>query len=97
MSEYHQALRKAIWNMHGSDAVHVESVPVKETANGQVIWEGAVEVFDLVGHAKAKRSYAWGFPNERGREPLNIFAVLGLGQITSPQSAVRAVVESPAA
>ena len=97
MSEYQQALRKAIWKMHGSDAVHVESVPVKETHNGQVIWEGAVEVFDLVGHSKAKRSYAWGFPNERGREPLNIFAVLEVDHVTSPQTAVRAVVEAPAA
>ena len=83
--------------MHGSDAVHVRSVPVKETTNGQVIGEGAVEIFDLVSHAKAKRSYAWGFPNHGRSEPLNIFAVLELDHVTSPQTAVRAVVDCPAA
>jgi hypothetical protein len=31
-----------------------EKAPTGETA-----WEGDVEVFDLIGHAKVKRAYAW--------------------------------------
>jgi hypothetical protein len=33
--------------------------PVHETFQGQTVWAGEVEVFDLVGHPKAKRCYAW--------------------------------------
>lgn len=88
LSDYHQALRRAIWNIHGSDAVYLGTVPVKKTADGSVLWEGPVEVFDLVGHAKAKRSYAWGFPRDESGEPLNIFTVLELPPVDSPQAAV---------
>ena len=34
-------------------------VPVHEVFNGQTVWHGDVEVFDLTGHPKAKRAYAW--------------------------------------
>jgi len=40
---------------------NVESVPVKEVFEGQTAWQGTVEVFDLIGHPKAKRAYAWTF------------------------------------
>jgi hypothetical protein len=26
---------------------------------GKTAWQGTVEVFDLIGHPKAKRAYAW--------------------------------------
>lgn len=37
-------------------------------------WEGEVETFDLAGHPKAKRAYAWGYPNGKGG--LEVVAVL---------------------
>ncbi len=52
-------LRGVIHRLHGGKASHVESVPVKETFQGQTVWDGIVEVFDLAGHSKANRIYAW--------------------------------------
>ena len=54
----------AIESQHGGSATHVESVPVKETFQGQTVWEGVVEVFDLEGNAKATRAYACSAPIE---------------------------------
>ena len=54
-----QELREVIHRLHDANATHVESVPVKETFQGQTIWDGIVEVFDLKGHPKANRAYAW--------------------------------------
>ena len=40
-------LKDAIRTTHGCEALHVESVPVKEVAEGKIIWEGVVEVLTL--------------------------------------------------
>jgi hypothetical protein len=40
--------------MHGVESTHVQSVPVKEVFESKTIWEGIVEVFDLIGHPKAQ-------------------------------------------
>ena len=34
-------------------------MPVHEVFRGETVWQGDVEVFDLTGHPKAKRAYAW--------------------------------------
>ena len=52
-------LRDAIHALHGGEATHRESVPVKETLNGKTVWEGVVEVFHLAGHARTDTVYAW--------------------------------------
>jgi len=44
---------------HGCDSSWIESVPVTETFNGALVWEGEVQVFNLLDHATAKRAYAW--------------------------------------
>ncbi len=54
-----QDLRDVIQRLHGAEAKHVESVPVIEQHQGQTVWEGTVEVFDLIGHPKTHRVYAW--------------------------------------
>lgn len=51
-------LRDIIHRLHGAEATHRESVSVKEEFNGQIVWEGTVEVFDLSGHPKASKVYA---------------------------------------
>jgi len=91
-------LRKAIESQQGGHATHVQSVPVKETFQGQPVWEGVVEVFDLEGNTKSTRAYAWSSPIE-GSDKRRFFAVLHLGGIRSPKDAVRAaiVVEARAA
>ena len=41
--------------LHGGKAKHIESVPVTELFNGQVVWDGVVEVFKLKGHPKTDK------------------------------------------
>ena len=64
-----------------------KSVPVKETHGGATVWEGVVHVFDIAGHPKATRAYAWSSPIE-GSDKRRFFAVLHLPPITSPADAV---------
>jgi hypothetical protein len=89
MSEYQETLRKAILAVHGSDAVHVATVPVKDMEQDRVAREAMVEVFDLVAHPTAKRSYAWGYPFSSSSEPLNVFTVLHAPAIGSAEEAFR--------
>jgi hypothetical protein len=89
---YVQELREAIKRMHGAEAMHVESVPVKETFKGNTVWEGVVEVFDLVGHSTATRVYAWAHDTDDPKKPKKHVAVLHIPPVVSPQTAVRAAI-----
>jgi len=84
-------LEKAILDLHGSKANWVESVPVKEEFEGETVWEGVVEVFDLENHPTAKRAYAWSHSVGHSRKR-KFYAVLHQGPIRSAQDAVRAAV-----
>jgi hypothetical protein len=86
-----QALRDVIRELHGCDSVFVESVPVVERWQGQTVWEGAVVVFDLIGHPTARRAYAWSRPVQGSRRR-RFLSVLHAGSVDSPQAAVRASV-----
>jgi hypothetical protein len=88
---YINELASAIENQHGGTATLAQSVPVKETHDGQTVWEGVVHIFDLVGHPKATRAYAWSSPIE-GSDKRRFFAVLHMGVINSPLDAVRAAI-----
>ena len=69
----------------------VKKLPVKEVFEGKTVWEGVVHVFNLEGHPKATRAYAWSSPIE-GTERRRFYAVLHLGGIRSPLDAVRAAI-----
>jgi hypothetical protein len=81
----------AIERQHGGKASLVQSVPVKETYDGNIVWEGIVHVFDLDGHPSATRAYAWSSLIE-GSNKRRFFAVLHQPPITSPVDAVRAAI-----
>lgn len=85
------ALKKAILDLHGCKATWVKSVPVKEIFEGETVWEGIVQVFDLIDHPKAKRCYAWSH-ELKGLKKRKFFAVLQQGPVDSPQAAVRAAI-----
>jgi hypothetical protein len=85
------SLRTAIERHHGGIAAFVQSVPVTETHDGQMVWQGVVHVFDLSSHPKATRAYAWSSPIE-GSDKRRVFAVLHMGAIKSPTDAVRAAI-----
>jgi hypothetical protein len=84
-------LKEAIESQHGGTATLAQSVPVRETFKGQLVWEGVVHVFDLSGHPKATRAYAWSSPIE-GSTKRRFFAVLHIPPIVSPLDAVRAAI-----
>ena len=84
-------LKKAVDSQHGCTATLAQSVPVKETFGGKMVWEGIVHVFKLSGHPKAKQAYAWSSPIE-GSDKRRFFAVLHQGPVKSPVDAVRAAI-----
>ena len=89
--EYIEELRDVIRRLHGVDSSHVESVPIKEEFKGSTVWEGIVEVFELHGHPKAKKAYAWAYETDNPKKPKHV-TVLQVGPITSPLEAVRAAI-----
>jgi hypothetical protein len=77
-----------IRKLHGVESRHVESVSIKEEFQGKTVWEGVVEVFELIGHPKASRLYAWSH-DANGAKKRHV-TVLHLAPIDSPEAAVRA-------
>jgi hypothetical protein len=84
-------LKQAVENMHGGTATLAHTVPILETFEGKIVWEGVVHVFDLAGHPTATRVYAWSSPIE-GSTKRRFFAVLHTERINSPIEAVRAAI-----
>jgi hypothetical protein len=85
-------LGRVIRELHGVEARHVESVPVKEVFQGRTVWEGVVEVFDLIGHSVSPRVYAWSHETDDPDSPRRHVTVLHVGPVASPLSAVRAAI-----
>ena len=86
--DYIAEIKSVILNLHGAVAEHVETVPVHERFQGQTVWEGEVEVFDLQDHPKAKRAYGWGYEDDE--QARRYVTVLEVPPVTSPQTAVKA-------
>ena len=90
-ADLHQAIR----DLHGCESEWIETMPIVETFEGQTVWEGDVEVFDLIDHPTASRCYAWSYQvNETGKR--RYLAVLHDGPIDSPRKAVQAAIASDA-
>lgn len=89
---YIEELGDVIRRLHGVDAKHIESVPVKETFRGRTVWEGVVEVFDLIDHPTAFRVYAWSHTTDDPRNPRRWVTVLHTHPIKSAEDAVRAAI-----
>ena len=81
-------LQRAIFKLHGVVTTWAESVPVREEWEGRVVWDGVVEVFDLVNHPTVTRCYAWRHETNDGK--MRIVTVLHAPPVDSPQAAVRA-------
>lgn len=86
---YLEHLRTVIKKVHGADSKRRETVPVVEYWKGKIIWEGIVEVFELLDHPKTKTCYAWSH-HDRGQT--HATTVLELPPVVSPRSAVKVAV-----
>ena len=88
-----QEVRQLIKHLHGVESRHIESVPVMETFQRKTVWDGVVEVFELHGHPKAPKAYAWSHEVDKqttkGRRHVT---VLHIPPVTSPVLAVRAAI-----
>ena len=87
-----EELRDAIHRLHGGEATHRESVPVKETFNGETVWDGIVEVFHLKNHPKTDTVYAWLHDTGDSKQPFRPVTVLHIHPALSPIAAVRAFI-----
>ena len=87
--EYLDRLQVAVQHLHNCAAVHRKTVPVHEVFKGQTVWQGEVEVFDLTGHPKAKRCYAWSHLDGKKDERERFVAVLEIPPVESAVTAVR--------
>jgi hypothetical protein len=88
---YIEDLREAIRRVHGVEATFLESVPVKEEFSGTPVWEGNVEVFEIHGHPRASRVYAWAHSTDTPKKPRYV-TVLHTGPVTSAVEAVQATI-----
>jgi hypothetical protein len=91
MKENIEQLKKIVEQQHNCVARFVESVQVKEIFQGQTVWHGTVHVFDIQGHSKATRCYAWSSPID-GSTKRRYYAVLHAPPVDSPEKAVRAAI-----
>jgi hypothetical protein len=92
MSAYIEELESIIRKLHQAEPTHVESVPITEKFQGQIVWDGVVEVFDLAGHPTASRVYAWAHDTDDPENPRRHVTVLQLHPIKSARDAVRAAI-----
>jgi hypothetical protein len=86
VSERIRKLNEAIETTHDCKAVHVGTEIVEEFFRDSIAWNGLVEIFDLKGHPKAKRCYAWSYPVTNDPEYVT---VLEIPPVNSAESAVR--------
>lgn len=84
--DYVGELKATIRRLHRCDASHSRTEAVREVVNGQVMWEGNVEVFALLGHDRALRCYAWGHLHDDGK--WEVTTVLAIPPVISASSAV---------
>src|SRR2546421_3911651 len=91
---YIEELQDVIRRMHGTEATYVETVPIKEIWEGETVWEGDVEVFDLHDHPETSRVYAWAHETDDPERPRRHVTVLHIPPATSPRKAVQASIVS---
>ena len=65
--KYVQVLRELVQKRYGCPTRYAQTVAVKEEVNGQTVWAGNIEIFDLAGHAQARQCFAWGQKDAEGR------------------------------
>jgi hypothetical protein len=91
VSERIERIKAAVQVLHRCSAVHVESVPVVDMSGPMVLWEGVVEVFEIEGHEKSRRCFAWSRPD--GKET-RFVTFLEIPPVVSAETAVRAALAS---
>jgi hypothetical protein len=88
-ADYISRVQVAVSQLHNCGAVWRETVPVHEIYRGETVWQGEVEVFDLIGHPKAKIAYGWSHRDGKNDEGERFVTVLEILPVESAITAVR--------
>ena len=88
--DYVSELKATIQRVHRCEAAHTRTEAVQEVVNGQVLFDGRVEVFALAGHDRALRCYAWGHLHDDGK--WEVTTVLAIPPVVSASTAVLAAI-----
>ena len=83
-------LKEAVEAKHGSKATFLQAVPVHYAFRGPMVWEGVVHVFDLEGHPRASRVYAWAEAFGPEGKERRYWAILHEGPVQAPMDAIKA-------
>jgi len=84
-------LKNAVERLHDCKAAFVEDIILVEGFGDKTAGSGSVSVFDLKGHPKATRAYAWSSAIE-GSTKRRYYAVLHIPPVDSAEKAVRAAI-----
>ena len=85
-----ERLKRAVEGLHHCSARHCMSVKIKEEVQGQTVWDGVVEVFDITGNSRSSICYAWWRDGEKENAEHPFVALLAIPPVISPLSAVQA-------
>ena len=91
--EYIERLQMVIRQLHGADSKHLGAADVLEAFQGRTVWEGRVELFELLNHPKAKRCYAW---SNHDPENEQMTAVLEVPPVKNANDAVKVYIVNQA-
>ena len=92
MSEYIDNLSRAITAMHKCRCSHFGSEEIEERHDGETVWQGKVEIFQLEGHPEANVAYGWGWTDDK--EEIQYIGILNVPPIESAADAVKAAIAS---
>jgi hypothetical protein len=90
-------LQEVIEEREGCKSKYIESVPVTEMFQDMQAWTGEVGVFELSGHRKAKRAYAWNYHERKeGKMMSEATVVLEIPPVDSAKAAVKTAIAAKA-
>jgi hypothetical protein len=92
-NDYISRLQDAIRRINGCESRYLETVTISESFQGfqeKALWEGEVVVFEIFGHPKATRAYAWSCIS--ANEKTRYVVVLNIPPVVSPQTGVQAAI-----
>lgn len=89
--DYLERLQNAIRQLNGCESKYLETVTVSQSFlsfRQNTVWQGEVVVFEVYGHPKAQRVYAWSATAKN--DETRYVVVLEISPVDSAETAVQA-------
>ena len=90
--QYKVELLEAIEHRANCKAGYLHTQPVRIVEENKVVWQGKIEVYQLVGHPQAQKAFGWGIPG--AQKKMEYITVVGIPPLDNPVSAVKAFLAS---